>query len=167
MAEKAVAHQHLAELFNRWYVKPLEALKSLPHGDGGFVALATVCFLYERYAKAVLTQAGQRADEDGVVRRFAQDFGTNLETAQVFWKVMRNGLLHQGMPMQRERGRQTLPRWVLSGRFHLPAQLVSQDGRHHLLVQPWLIVDMVVDLCQASLPLFAQNDSFPWADIAP
>jgi len=46
------------KLFERWYVRPLRELEKLPEGDGGFVVLATCCFLYERYAKAYLRDSG-------------------------------------------------------------------------------------------------------------
>ena len=48
--------------FKRWLAQPLEVLKELPDGDGGFIALATSCFLYERYATATIKAAGGKAD---------------------------------------------------------------------------------------------------------
>jgi len=40
------------ELFRRWYKFPLEILENrniVPDGDGGWIALSTACFLFERY----------------------------------------------------------------------------------------------------------------------
>lgn len=159
------AVERLQELFDRWYFKPLETLRSISKGDGGFIALAISCFLCERYATAILKESGQKGGETNIVRQFMRDFGTDQDTAQAFWKVMRHGLLHQGMPLQQEHGEPTLPRWHFSGRFSRPVELFSHSGGQVLRVQPWLVVDRVVQLCQENLVLFAGNDSFPWADI--
>jgi len=55
-------------LFERWFVRPLTKLRELPDGDGGFVALATSCFLYERYAVAAIKKSGGKADKEGKIR---------------------------------------------------------------------------------------------------
>jgi hypothetical protein len=48
--------------FRLWYREPLDALEAMPSGQGGFIALATACFLYERYAVAVLNSQEEKAD---------------------------------------------------------------------------------------------------------
>jgi len=39
----------LIDRFNGWFVEPIEKLKELPEGDGGFLALSAALFLCERY----------------------------------------------------------------------------------------------------------------------
>jgi len=55
-AENANNQNEARENFERWYVKPLQILERIPNGDGAFVALATSCFLYERYVVAEKSQ---------------------------------------------------------------------------------------------------------------
>ena len=156
-------------LFDRWYIQPLRVLNSLPRGDGGFIALATSCFLYERYATAVIksSPANRRATTEAKIDQFMQDFGVDKETATAFWNVIRDGLLHAAMPMQQEHGQQTLPAWAFRHNFPLPVELTEYDGKPILKVQPWLVMEKVISLWQNNLPLLEQNDSFPWAGIAP
>ena len=149
------------DLFKRWYVQPLEKLKSISNGDGAFIALSTSCFLYERYAVAVIKQSGEKAEPEKKVKQLMTDFNIDKETAQSFWNVMRNGLLHQGMPTQKK----NLPRWRFNAEFIQPIALSKNKGLYELQVQPWLFMDRVVKLWQDNLHLLEQSNSFPWANI--
>jgi len=71
-------------LFERWYVRPLEELKKIPNGDGGFIALAISCCLYERYATAVLMDLCRRATKPNKLKQFQSDFAIDHRTAEVF-----------------------------------------------------------------------------------
>jgi hypothetical protein len=156
-------------LFDIWYVQPLRSLKSIPNGAGGFVALATSCFLYERYATAVIKNSpgGKKATKEAKISQFAKDFGVDEQTAKFFWTVIRDGLLHGAMPRQREYGEQTLPTWAFRHDFPEPVELFDYQGRPVLKVQPWLFMDRVISLWQENLDLLEQSDSFPWANIFP
>ncbi len=150
-------------LFERWYVKPLTSLEQLPDGDGGFVVLATCCFLYERYANALLDSQQKTVTPNALVAQFAADFSVDSETAKAFWKVIRHGFLHQGMPMQHESGKKTLPDWATSQDFRAPVEF---DRAWSLLkIQPWLFRDKVLALYRARPDLIAHNNSFPWGKI--
>jgi len=88
----------LEERFDGWFVKPIEKLKELPEGDGGFLALSAALFLCERYYRAVTdTLSGKRDDETFKIAA-AKDLGLSLEDFNSFWIVYRNGVQHQGMP---------------------------------------------------------------------
>ena len=120
--------------FRMWYVEPLRALEVMPEGQGGFIALATACFLYERYAAAVLNSQGKKADRSGKLRQLVNDFNVNDATAKAFWNVIRDGLLHQGMPMQQKQG-QILPKCA----FHHLYPLITLENINEeiwLKVQP-------------------------------
>jgi hypothetical protein len=156
-------------LFEKWYVTPLRMLQALPCGDGGFVALATTCFLYERYVTAVIKSLPHKSksDKDARITQFIIDFGVDEETARAFWDVIRDGLLHEGMPKQLEHGKKDLPQWAFRHDFSQPVELVKYDGKQVLKVQPWLVMEKVILLWQQNLGLVDKNDSFPWANVVP
>jgi hypothetical protein len=86
------------ERFEGWFVKPIEKLKELPEGDGGFLALSAALFLCERYYRALTdTLYGKRDDETFKIEA-AKDLGLSLEDFNCFWIVYRNGVQHQGTP---------------------------------------------------------------------
>jgi hypothetical protein len=155
-------------LFHKWYVEPLRELERLPGGNGGFIALATSCFLYERYAVAVIKSAGKgKADDETKISQFEKDFGVDKETARFFWEVIRDGLLHQAMPKQRKYGKKTLPKWAFQHDFPRPVELVDWQGQPVLKVQPWLFMNRVIELWSENMDLLEQSDSFPWANVFP
>jgi len=146
--------------FKLWYLEPLHALEAMPSGQGGFVALATACFLYERYAVAILTFQDKKADRAGKVSQLGKDFNIDETTAEIFWKVIRDGLLHQGMPLQVK----NLPGWG----FHHTYPAIALDNtndRYFLKVQPWKFTDRVLQLWEANFNLLQSSGSFPWATI--
>jgi hypothetical protein len=149
--------------FILWYVEPLRVLEQLHEGQGGFVALATACVLYERYAKAVLSSQGQKADRPGLLVQMEADFGVDRATSEAFWDVMRDGLLHQGMPLQKKQGTE-LPKWAFHHSYPLMALEIIR-GEKWLKVQPWKFMNRVIALWEANFVLLAQNNSFPWANI--
>ena len=156
-------------LFYRWYVHPLKMLQCIPNGDGGFIALATSCILYERYAIATIKNSpvGGKATKETKISQFMHDFGVDQETATAFWNVVRNGLLHQAMPKQYEYGEDSLPRWWFRHDFPKSVELIEHGGKRILKIQPWLVMDRVISLWQQNLDLLKQSDSFPWANISP
>ncbi|TSA50185.1 hypothetical protein D4R47_02630 [archaeon] len=154
------------KLFERWYVQPLRELEKLPDGDGGFVVLATCCFLYERYARAYLRDSGEKASDENVICQLSRDFGVPRDIAEVFWNVIRNGFLHQGMPKARDnRGRTSLPGWRTHHAFPRPIDLVSGKAPTELQIQPWLFRDRVFELYQARPDLIAYDKNFLWGAI--
>lgn len=148
--------------FKLWYVEPLRALEAMPSGQGGFVALATACFLYERYAAAVLRSQGRKADKAAKVGQLCKDFGVDQATAEAFWNIIRDGILHQGMPLQRK----DLPQWAFHHTYPVMA-LDSAGGVRFLKVQPWKFMHRVLELWQGNLDLLRASGSFPWAAIRP
>ena len=153
------------ELFERWFVNPLEILQSIPNGDGGFIALATCCFLYERYVKSVIKRSGIKANKPSLIRQFSEDFSTTEETSRVFWNVVRDGILHQGLPKQREHGSKSLPGYILHHSFTIPVELVDWGGEPALRIQPWLFMSKVIELWQDKIYLLEESESFPFPRI--
>lgn len=151
--------------FQLWYVEPLRVLEVLHSGQGGFVALATACFLYERYAIAALQALGKKADRPGILNQLENDFSVDNATAEAFWYVIRDGLLHQGMPMQKKHGK-SLPMVALHHSYPLMA-LENINGETWLKVQPWKFMGKVLSLSDTNFELLRQSGSFPWANIGP
>jgi hypothetical protein len=151
------------ELFRKWYVEPLRALEAMPEGQGGFIALATACFLYERYAVAALKAQRKKANLIAKVNQLTNDFNVDEETAWAFWNVIRDGLLHQAMPMQQQHGK-TVPRWAFHHSYPLMA-LEDINGEVWLKVQPWKFVNKVLDFWISNLDLLQQSKGFPWGNI--
>ena len=87
----------LMERFEGWFVSPIEKLKELPEGDGGFLALSAALFLCERYYRAK-TNTHEKKKSPLFMKAAAQDMGLSLIDFNRFWQVYRNGMLHQGMP---------------------------------------------------------------------
>jgi hypothetical protein len=153
-------------LFERWFVQPLVKLRELPNGDGGFVALATSCFLYERYAVAVIMKLGGKANQEGKIEQFTTDFDVDKITATNFWAVIRDGILHQGMPKTNEQRKRSLPNWMIRSGYK-PVWMGRYKGSDTLFVDPWLFTDKVLQLWNNNPSLIDQNKSFPWANVVP
>ena len=152
--------------FNRWFVQPLTLLRELPFGDGGFVALATSCFLYERYAVAAIMKLGGKANKEGKIGQFMTDFEVDKITATNFWVVIRDGIMHQGMPKTKEQGKRSLPKWMFYN-IDKPVKMGMYKGSDTLIVQPWLFTDKVLQLWKDNPYLIDLNESFPWATVVP
>lgn len=153
------------ELFDRWFVRPLGKLQSIPNGDGGFIALATCCFLYERYAIAIIKKSEVKADKSSLITQFAEDFSTSEETAKAFWSVIRDGILHQGLPKQSEHGKRKLPGYILHHSFINPVELADWGGEPILKIQPWRFMHRVIELWQDNIELLEESGSFPFPRI--
>jgi len=153
------------ELFMLWFAEPLRALEKMPSGQGGFVALATACSLYERYAKASLSKRGMAADRPNLIGQLGIDFSVDGATADAFWAVIRDGILHQAMPVQKKRSA-PLPRWAFHHNYPVMS-LEEINGEQFLKVQPWKFMDRVLELWEANFSLLGTSGSFPWATIGP
>jgi hypothetical protein len=151
--------------FYNWYIQPLNVLRKIPNGDGGFIALATSCFLYERYATAVVMETHGKASTDDKIQQLAIDFQIDLETAEAFWRMIRDGLLHQGMPIIDKQKNGILPSWGFHNDFERPIQRGKLNGVDALLIQPWLFTQRVIQLWQENLTLIDKARCFPWADV--
>ena len=154
------------ESFNQWFVIPIRWLQAVPNNDGSFVALAVSLFLYERYATIMLKQKGIKATEKNIPKQVVVDFDVDKDTAESFWNVMRNGILHQGMPKQLEQGERVFLDWIFHhNEVDHPIEIIEVGGKRLLSVQPWMVVNKVIALWTANLHLLDQNQSFGWAQV--
>jgi hypothetical protein len=151
-------------LFERWYGNPLEKLRELPNGNGGFIALATSCTLYERYAKAIIRKNGLKADKAHFIAQLMADFAVDRQTARAFWEIIRDALLHQAMPKP-SAGKGKRIEWGFHSNYSEPMQLKHYRDFDFLQVNPWLFMDRVLSLCRDHLALLQESEAFPWAGI--
>jgi len=148
-------------LFNRWYKTPLTELEKIPDGDGGFVVLAVSCFLYERYVRNFLKNKKLNPVHRLRMERISIDFNTDKNTAEKFWDVIRNGLLHHGTPKQKDKGKM-LPGWVIYDE-DIPFKL--SDDSKILFVNIWKFRDRVFELYNKNPDLIGYDDDYPWGHI--
>ena len=144
------------ERFDGWFVKPIEKLKELPEGDGGFLALSAALFLCERYYRTLTnTHEGSRDDESFKVAA-AKDLGIDLNDFKRFWKVYRHGVQHQGMPRTHEENKVTY-KWHMDGRFEAIPEIHRVDSHtQEIRLNPWRFADLMISKFQAN-PAVLQN----------
>jgi len=145
------------ELFRRWYKVPLEVLGNytiVRHGDGGWITMATCCFLFERYVSGKLKK--QKPNASDVENELRIAFGTDEHTAHTFWQLVRHGLLHMGMPKQ-DKG----ITWVIYD--DLPEFKLNNE-KNTLFINIWKFRDKVLAIIDAN-PDYLLNPRNPWGHI--
>jgi hypothetical protein len=127
------------ENFESWFVNVLDSL--YPRREAGFVILMTALPLLERYLRQ---RAGLPAEGVTINNpRFYDELRTifpvlrDRNQAQHFWKVYRNGLLHQGTFSQQS---------VISGlASHDIAESICIDQNGNFCVHPVLFAKRVLE----------------------
>ena len=134
------------ERFDGWFVKPIEKLKELPEGDGGFLALSAALFLCERYYRTLTnTHEGQRDDKAFKVEA-AKDLGLELEDFNCFWQVYRNGIQHQGMPRRFVDDKNNVTYgWNMDRRFSAVPTIYAIDAqKREIRLNPWKFAELMI-----------------------
>ena len=163
-----------SELFNIWFVKPLEILKAEIGPDAGWVALMVTLPLYERWIRAKLkTEAatthkgnGDKARDELIWKDLGLD---NIEQAQTFWSVMRDGISHSAMPRigdSRKQKKADNPRYVLHTKCSAFPVFGEYDGKPIIYINPWKFADHVIQLLKDQPNLiFVDSKEFPLASV--
>lgn len=147
--------------FRRWFVEPVEKLKSLPDGNGGFVAFMAALALYERLIVARLKLRNELTDEDSVRREIAQDLGLSDNERSIFWDMFRNGMLHQAMPKAGN------TEWVFHDSFSGYPEFKTLQGRSFICINPWKFTDRVLAEFISEPKMIIASESFPLGTITP
>lgn len=154
---------------------PLTALKTIPNGDGAFIAISIGCFLCERYYRSVTSTQDDHRKEDYKVAA-AKDLKIDGKFFDAFWDIFRNGVQHQASPKAAPRtnkktGKVTNYKWRISGDFGpIPTRCFSK-GYTVICLDPWKFADLMVSkflndpsrLCDVSTHSFGEI----WADSKP
>jgi hypothetical protein len=155
----------LMERFNGWFVKPIDKLKELPEGDGGFLALSAALFLCERYYRALTdTLSGKRDDETFKIAA-AKDLGLSLEDFNHFWTVYRNGIQHQGTPKKFiDKNNQIKYFFHISDEFGAIPEIFKINAyKREIRLNVWKFADLIVTKFKTNSTVFqkAISHTFP------
>ena len=130
-------------LFERWFVNAIAKLRELQNADGGTAGLMIVLPLYERYIYIV---QGNAKSKKRFYETMADDLDLKPSEAETFWKTFRHGFCHTGMPFERSKRGDALPKVSLSGSYsHRPELLTASNGQKVIRLDPWKFIDHVMD----------------------
>lgn len=131
------------EKFVRWFVIPLNTMRSIPNGDGAFIALSIGCQLCERFYRA---KTNTQEIQDGLP--FQDEAGRSLgvgeEQFKKFWKAFRHGMQHQGSPKSFQKDGVNY-KWRISGAYkNIPEEVVVDSTTTVIQIDPWKFADLMV-----------------------
>jgi hypothetical protein len=147
-------------LFDRWFNNAIIQLEKLPDGDGGTAGLMVVLPLYERYI--YIQRARGRAGR-GFYKVMAADLQLASDSeAETFWTTFRHGFCHTGMPFERARAGNALPKVSFNGRFSWrPEFHTAPDGQSVVCLDPWKLIHYVMDKYRSDPTLLTQHPDAP------
>lgn len=158
------------ERFNRWFVAPLELLKTLPDGDGAFIALSIGCSLCERYYRAKSNTEDKwrcyKFKEDA-----AKDFCIEKSDFDDFWNIYRHGMQHQGTPKQEDKRNNDgnvihSYKWLISCEFgELPTFDNSTPNETTIRLDPFKFADLIIQKFLSDPETLAKVSSHAFRDI--
>jgi len=131
------------EKFVRWFVVPTQALKTLPNGDGAFLALSLAFSLYERYYRIRTRTQMDDNDYDSFKNLAAEELNVNKDFFKVFWSTYRNGLLHQGSPKVHKKNNRR-HKWLISGDFEAYPTYFDKKGIRYVCIDPWKFLELIL-----------------------
>ena len=152
-------HDDAIALFRRWYQAPIDKLRELPNGDGGFAALIIALPLYERLIKARLKLEGRAANDNATQAEINEDLSLTDDQRSKFWAIFRIGFMHQAM------GQAGRTQWLVSHEFTDRPVFRHIGGRETICLDPWKFADRVVQEFLQRPELITVSESFPLAAI--
>jgi hypothetical protein len=154
----------LMERFDGWFVNPIEKLKELPEGDGGFLALSAALFLCERYYRALTeTLYGKRDDETFKIEA-AKDLGLSLDDFKLFWVVYRHGIQHQGTPKKYVDKNKMKYIWQIADEFNAIPEIYKINAyKREIRLNVWKFADLIINKFKTNPEVFqkAVSNTFP------
>lgn len=146
----------LWERFEGWFLKPIEKLKECPEGDGAFLALSAALFLCERYYRTVTNTHEGSNDNLSFRNAAAQDLGIAAGEFEIFWKVFRHGLQHQGMPKRYTDGAGVEYRWNIGEAYQpVPIFVTINPNLKVITINPWTFAALIASKYQANQRILA------------
>jgi hypothetical protein len=154
----------LMERFDGWFIEPIEKLKELPEGDGGFLALSAALFLCERYYRALTeTLYGKRDDETFKIEA-AKDLGLSLDDFKLFWVVYRHGIQHQGTPKKYVDKNKMKYIWQIADEFNAIPEIYKINAyKREIRLNVWKFADLIINKFKTNPEVFqkAVSNTFP------
>jgi hypothetical protein len=148
-----------SEQFEKWFVDPIEKLKELPNGNGGWVAFMVALVLYERLIVARLMLRDGKAPKKDVRREMAIDLGLTRDKLDKFWKMFRDGIFHEGMPNTQE------GKYLFHHALSEYPEFKMIEGVERICFDPWKFANRVLTEFLSNPALITASKSFPFADI--
>lgn len=148
------------ERFTMWYVEPIEILKTLPDGRGGFVAFMVGLALYERLVTTRLKLQEIPATKEHISQEMARDLELSSHQQSVFWRMFRDGLFHRGMPFSGKSG------FYFHDLFSAYPSFQRDGERTFVCIDPWKFTDRVIREFLAKPELIEVSASAPLPKIA-
>jgi len=139
------------ERFEGWFVKPIEKLRELPEGDGGFLALSAALFLCERYYRTMTNTHENSSDDNAFKQEAARDLGVSLHDFMLFWRVYRHGIQYQGMPRKvYDKNANLTYKWHLDESFAGVPEIHQIDAQNsEIRLNPWKFAELVIEKFRA------------------
>jgi len=147
------------EYFRMWFVEPIEKLKELPGGNGGFVAFMVGLALYERLIVAKLKLGNLETDDEAIQQAMADDLKLSDIQRRIFWDMLRNGLLHQAMPKVGK------TRCYFHHQFSAYPEFRTSDNGPVICIDPWKFTNRVLEEFLMHPSLIVASESYPLAYI--
>lgn len=144
------------ELFNGWFVEPIEKMNI----NGGFVAFMVTLALYERLIIAKLKLQGQKTDEESIKKKMADDLGLTDGQQSVFWDMFRNGLLHQGMSKIGKTG------YLFHTDFSATPEFKNYKEQAYICIDPSKFAFRVLSEFVDNPELILASESYPLASVS-
>jgi len=152
------------ERFDGWFVKPIEKLKELPEGDGGFLALSAALFLCERYYRALTATIYGKSDDETFKIEAAKDLGISLDDFKCFWMVYRNGIQHQGTPQKYFDKNRVKYTSLISDEFNAIPEIHKINAyKREIRLNVWKFADFIITKFKTNPEVFkkAISRTFP------
>jgi hypothetical protein len=147
-------------LFKRWFDDPMALLeKELKNGDGGTMGLMVALPLYERYIY-VLTQQDPKGRKKYEVVADDLQLATTDEAVE-FWTTFRHGFCHSGMPFDKDKTQQPLPRVWMDGGSSWNPKFVVKNGKRYIQLDPWKFIRRVMGIYRNDPGLLTQHPDAP------
>jgi len=155
----------LMERFDGWFIKPIEKLKEMPEGDGGFLVLSATLFLCERYYRALTDTLNGRRDDEKFKIAAAKDLCLSLEDFNSFWIVYRNGIQHQGTPKKYIDKKNKIKYFFhISDEFKgIPEVYKINAYKREIRLNVWKFADLIINKFKTNEAVFrkAVSRTFP------
>lgn len=147
-------------LFDRWFNSAIAQLEKLPHGDGGTAGMMIVLPLYERY---IYIQRAGGSPVLGFYNVMAADLQlASPSDAEAFWTTFRHGFCHTGMPLERDRGGNALPKVSFSAQFTWRPEFHTVPGGLRVVcLDPWKFIHYVMGKYRNDPTLLTQHPDAP------
>jgi len=152
------------ERFDGWFVKPIEKLKELPEGDGGFLALSAALFLCERYYRASTDTLSDKRDDETFKIAAAKDLELSPDDFKLFWIVYRHGIQHQGTPQKYIDKNKMKYIWQIADEFNgIPEIYKINAYKREIRLSVWKFANLIINKFRNNPSVFqkAVSHTFP------